>query len=68
MNQKRSKSIRQLFLERTEIEAALKRAVREAVRLHKQAGLPMVVWKDGKVEWVAADAFELDGGEETPQQ
>jgi len=30
-------------------EKALKEAVKEVVRENKKAGLPLIVWKDGKV-------------------
>lgn len=30
-------------------EKALKQAVKEVVKENKKAGLPLVVWKDGKV-------------------
>ncbi|OFW15630.1 MAG: hypothetical protein A3H29_18215 [Acidobacteria bacterium RIFCSPLOWO2_02_FULL_67_21] len=31
---------------------ALKRGVRDAMIRHKQAGLPVVIERDGKIEWV----------------
>ena len=34
------------------IEQALARAVREALRRHKQAGNPIAVWRDGRVVWL----------------
>lgn len=34
------------------IEAAMRRAVREALRQHKHAGNPIATWRNGKVEWV----------------
>lgn len=37
------------------IEAALVRAVREALRLHKLAGNPIAEWQDGRVVWVAPE-------------
>lgn len=30
-------------------EKALKAAVKKAIKEHKQAGVPMVIWKNGKV-------------------
>ena len=62
MEHNRRQTIRELFLEGTEIDAALQRAVREAARQHKLAGLPMVVWRDGKAVWVSPDEF-LPGDE-----
>jgi hypothetical protein len=34
------------------IEQALGRAVREALLRHKQAGNPVAVWRNGRVEWI----------------
>lgn len=45
----RKKSIEELFEEGTEIDAALQRAVREALIRHKKLGESIVVWEDGKV-------------------
>ena len=39
----------------TLISRALNEAVRDAVELHRQTGIPLAVWKDGKVAFVAAD-------------
>jgi len=46
------KDIAKIFDERTLIEEALNAAVREAVLRHKQLGLPVVVWRDGKTVWI----------------
>jgi transposase InsO family protein len=40
------------------VDEALRRGVREALRRHRDAGQPVVVWRDGKVVWVPAN--ELD--------
>lgn len=32
-----------------EIDAALERAGRDAIRRHKRGGVPLVIWKDGQV-------------------
>jgi hypothetical protein len=52
--------INALFEEGTPIDKAMNAAAQEAVRLHKEKGLPMAVWRNGKVEWVPAD--ESDAG------
>ena len=36
---------------------ALRKAVREAVMLHKRAGNPVAVWRDERVEWVPPEAI-----------
>jgi len=37
------------------VSKALNAAVKDAVELHRQAGLPLAVWQDGKVVLVPAD-------------
>jgi len=46
-NQKAEK-IRQILADEKQITAALQRAVREAVQVHRRAGNPIAAWKDGK--------------------
>lgn len=50
------------------IDAAMKRAVREAVLTHAKAGNPVATWRDGKLVWLQAEeVFRLLGleGQET---
>lgn len=49
------------------ITEALKMAGRDAMRLHKQTGNPMVVWRDGKVVWVPPEEISLDEEERQAQ-
>ncbi|MGA2033354.1 MAG: antitoxin family protein [Thermoguttaceae bacterium] len=37
---------------------ALREAVQDEVKRHKQMGLPMAIWRDGKVVWVPAEELE----------
>jgi hypothetical protein len=37
------------------IQEALRLAVQDACLLHKRAGLPIAVWRDDKVVWVAPE-------------
>ena len=41
------------------IERAFKRAVREALIRHKQAGNPISEWRDGQVVWIQPEDIEL---------
>jgi hypothetical protein len=41
------------------IEQALARAVRDALRRHKQAGNPICEWRDGKVVWIAPEDIKI---------
>ena len=45
----RKKSITEIILDRTEIDAALDRAFYRAVLLHREANVPMSFWEDSKV-------------------
>jgi hypothetical protein len=40
------------------ITAALAEGVRRARAIHKALGLPMVIWRDGRVQWVDAETLE----------
>jgi len=41
------------------IEAALQRAVQEALRMHKRAGNPVAIWCDGQVVWLAPEEIPV---------
>ena len=41
------------------IEQALGRAVRDALRRHKQAGNPIVVWRDGREVWIQPEDIPI---------
>lgn len=49
------KDLDQIFRDGTAIDEALDRAYRKAVRQHKQNGVPMVFWENGKIIKVPAD-------------
>ncbi len=52
MKKKAEKTIDAIFKEGAPIDKALKKAVQEALVRHKQAGNPIVVWRDGKIIWL----------------
>ncbi len=41
------------------ITQALVVGVREALRKHKQAGNPIVIWKDGKAVWLKPEEIPV---------
>ena len=41
------------------VSQALNEAARDAVNMHKESGLPMVDWQDGKVVLVSAEEVEI---------
>ena len=51
--------IMEAFTEGTIIDDALAEAVEHALRDHKRAGNPIVVWRDGKVVWIPANEIVL---------
>jgi hypothetical protein len=66
MNPDRSRDIRSILLETDLIERAIDRAVAQAIARHKRLGQPIVVWRDGKVVWIPAEAIEVPDEEVTP--
>ncbi len=46
--------------ERTLIDAAVERAAREARLRHKQLGVPLVVWRGGKVVEIPPEEIVVD--------
>ncbi|MGH7362001.1 MAG: hypothetical protein ACREJI_10370 [Candidatus Methylomirabilales bacterium] len=59
MKPNKTKDIGRIFAEGTLIDAALAEAAREALRRHKRAGHPIVVWRDGKVVRVPPEDIKL---------
>ena len=49
------KDIGKIIAEGTQIDEAVRQAVKEAVLKHKQAGNPIVAMKDGQMVWIKAD-------------
>ena len=59
MKKKSEKSIDEIFKEGFPIDNALKKAVQEALVRHKQAGNPIVVWRDGKIVWLKPEEIPV---------
>ena len=53
-----NRDLEEILADKGQIEAALRAAVRAALALHKQAGNPVAVWRDGKVEWMDVEQLE----------
>ncbi|MGH7965741.1 MAG: hypothetical protein ACRERD_28655 [Candidatus Binatia bacterium] len=51
------------FAEGIPIDQAMEAAVREALRQHKQAGNPLVEWRNGKLHWIPPEEIQLTGEE-----
>jgi hypothetical protein len=59
MELKVKKSIDEIFSEGTQIDEALRQAVKDALLKHKQAGNPVVVWRDGKMVWLKPEEIPV---------
>jgi hypothetical protein len=53
------KDIGKIIAEGTQIDEAVKQAVKEAVLKHKQAGNPIVGMKDGQMVWIKPDEIAV---------
>ena len=52
------------FAEGIPIDQGIEEGVQQALRRHKCAGNPIVLWQDGKMQWIAAEEIEIqDEGE-----
>ena len=52
--------ITEAFADPEKITEALAQGVRDALLKHKQAGNPIVVWRDGKAVWIKPDDISAD--------
>ncbi|MCG2720995.1 MAG: hypothetical protein L6290_03120 [Thermodesulfovibrionales bacterium] len=59
IKKKRKNRIEEAFANPEKITQALTRGVREALLKHKQAGNPVVVWRDGKMVWLKPEEIIL---------
>lgn len=59
MKKESEKSIDEIFKEGSLIDKALRKAVQEALARHKQAGNPIVVWRDGKIVWLKPEEIPV---------
>jgi len=50
----------QICQEGTQIDLAVERAARDARLRHKQLGVPLVVWRDGKVVEIPPEEIVVD--------
>ncbi len=52
------RDISEILSDPTVLVQAVREAVQDAIQRHKQMGLPMAIWKDGHVTWVAPEELE----------
>ena len=53
--------IAEAFADPDKITRALTQGVHEALLKHKQAGNPIVVWRDGKIVWLKPEEIPVNG-------
>jgi hypothetical protein len=51
--------IEEALADREKLTEALTTGVREALKKHKQAGNPVVVWRDGKIVWLKPEEINI---------
>jgi len=59
IKEKRKDKIAEAFANPEKITQALTQGVREALLKHKQAGNPVVVWRDGKMIWLKPEEIPV---------
>jgi hypothetical protein len=60
MSSTQEERLTQLRSEVRAIEAAMREAVRDALLVHKRAGLPVATWRDGQVVWIPASEIPVE--------
>jgi hypothetical protein len=66
MNERPRRDPAEVLRDGDAIDRAILRAHREVILRHRQLGLPLVIWRDGKVVEVPADEFDLPSDEPDP--
>ena len=61
---KRPQTIREIMSEGTRLDEAMAQAAREAWALHKRAGLPVPIWRAGKIVWIKPEDIPLPNDDE----
>ncbi len=56
---RQARDIAKIVIEGSAIDEALRRAAHDALLRHKQLGLSVPTWRDGRTEWVPPE--EIDG-------
>ncbi len=55
-----SKDLLTILRDRVLVEQALREAALQALREHKEEGLPLAMWRDGQVVWMSAEEVEAE--------
>jgi hypothetical protein len=57
------KDISALFRERSKIDAAIRKAARNALLAHKREGMAVPTWVDGRIVWIPAEEIVVPAEE-----
>lgn len=57
VKEKHKDRIAEVFADPDKVTKALAQGVRDALLKHKQAGNPIVIWRDGKIIWLKPEEF-----------
>ena len=55
MNDQVKPDMESILTAQSAMDQAFRQAHREAIRQHRMANLPMVVWRDGAIVWIPPD-------------
>ncbi|MBI4685273.1 MAG: hypothetical protein HY755_08740 [Nitrospirae bacterium] len=58
--EKHRDKIAETFSNPEKVTLALAQGVRDALLKHKQAGNPIVIWRDGKIVWLSPEEILAD--------
>ena len=53
-----TRDISEILSDPTVVVEAADEAAQDAIQRHKQMGLPLAIWKDGGVAWIAPEELE----------
>jgi hypothetical protein len=59
MNRRSTRDIESIIRDGSAIDRAIVAAHRRVIRLHRQLGVPLVIWRDGQVVEVPPESIEL---------
>lgn len=62
-NTKESRDIAAILKDVELVGKTLRAAIREDILRHKAEGLPIAVWEDGQVKWIAPEDIEAEPAE-----
>lgn len=55
---KEVRDITEILLDHVAVQKAIRKGVRKAIQAHKRANQPLVIWRNGRIEWVEASRLK----------